>query len=97
MIESIECVNQTIDENCRMDFFQQTASTSKPTKEHITMELLIFKHYQMDPKDIKCPLQWWKKYKAIFPIIGFLAHQILSIIRSQIELFKKILSKHIYT
>jgi len=97
MKESIECVNQTIDENCSMDFFQQIASTSKPTKEHVTMELLILKHCQMDPKDIKCPSQWWRKYKAMFPIIGFLAHQILSIIGSQIEIKKKILSMHIYT
>ncbi len=89
MIESIKCVNQTIDENCNMDFFQQIASTSEPTKKHVTMELLIFKHYQMDPKNIKCPIQWWRKYKAMFPIIGFLAHQILNIIGSQIIFFYK--------
>ncbi len=89
MIESIECVSQIVEENCSMDIFQQIASTSKQTKEHVTKELLIFKRYQMDPKDIKCLLQWWKKYEAMFPIIGFLAHQILSIIVSQIEIEKK--------
>jgi hypothetical protein len=35
---------------------------------------LIFKHYQMDPKDIKFFFQWWGKYEAMFPTIGFLAH-----------------------
>ncbi len=39
----------------------------------------------MDPKDIKCPLQWWEKHETMFPIIGFLACQILNIVGSQIE------------
>ncbi len=40
----------------------------------------------MDPKDIKCPLQWWGKHEAMFLIVGFLACQVLGIIRSQIEI-----------
>ncbi len=39
----------------------------------------------MDPKDIKCPLQWWGKHEAMFPTIGFLARQSLGIIGLQIE------------
>jgi hypothetical protein len=39
----------------------------------------------VDPKDIKCLLQWWGKHEAMFPTIGFLARQILSIVGSQIE------------
>ncbi len=39
----------------------------------------------MDVKDIKCFLQWWHKHEAMFPIVGFLAPQILGIIGSQIE------------
>jgi hypothetical protein len=27
--------------------------------ELIKKELLIFRKYQLDIKDIKCPLQWW--------------------------------------
>jgi hypothetical protein len=49
-------------------------------KELVTKELLVFKCYQVDPKDIKCPFQWWGRHEAMFPTIGFLAHQILSII-----------------
>ncbi len=89
IIKSIECVNQIVDEICNMDFFQQITSTSKPTKEHVTKEFLIFKQNQMDPKDIKCLLQWWRKYEAMYPMVGFLAHQILSITGSQIEIEKK--------
>jgi len=40
----------------------------------------------MDPKNIKCPFQWWGKHEAMFPTVGFLACQILSIVGSQIEI-----------
>jgi hypothetical protein len=58
-------------------------------KEFVTREQLIFKRYQVDPKDIKCPLQWWGKHEAMFPTIGFLACQILGIVGSQIEIERK--------
>jgi hypothetical protein len=85
MTESIGCVDQIGDEDFSLDIIQQIASTSEPSKELITRELLIFKHYQVDPKDIKCPLQWWAKHEAMFAIVGFLACQILGIVGSQIE------------
>jgi hypothetical protein len=85
MKKIVECVYQTGDEDSSLDIFQQTTSTSEPSKELVTKELLIFKHYQVDPKNIKCPLQWWGKHEAMFLTFGFLACQILSIIGSQIE------------
>jgi hypothetical protein len=48
--------------------------------------MLIFKRYQVDSKEIKYPLQWWAKHEAMFPIIVFLACQILGIVKSQIEI-----------
>jgi hypothetical protein len=42
--------------------------------------MLIFRHYQVDSKEIKCPLQWWEKHEIMFPIVGFLAHQITGIV-----------------
>jgi len=51
----------------------------------VKRELLVFRIYQLDVKDIKCLLQWWQKHEAMFPIVGFLAQQILGIIGSQIE------------
>jgi hypothetical protein len=39
----------------------------------------------VDPKDIKCPLQWWGKHATMFPSVGFLAHQSLGIVGLQIE------------
>jgi hypothetical protein len=60
-------------QDCCLDIFEQTTTTNEPTKELVKKELLIFKRYQMDVKDIKCPLQWWLKHEAMFPIVGLLA------------------------
>jgi hypothetical protein len=43
----------------------------------VNKEILIFRKFEMDTKDIKCPLQWWEKHESMFPTIGFLACQIL--------------------
>ncbi len=48
-------------------------------------ELLIFRRYQLNVKDTKCPPQQWQKHEAMFSTIGFLAQQILGIVGSQIE------------
>jgi hypothetical protein len=97
MIESIGCVDQTIDEDCGLDIFQQIVSINEPMKKLVTMELLIFRHYQVDPKDIMCLLQWWGKHEAMFPTIGFLVGQILCIVWPQIEIdFFFPLSGHTY-
>jgi hypothetical protein len=58
MTKYVGCVDQIIDEDYSLDIFQQISSTSEPTKELVTRKLLIFRHYQMDPKDIKCLFQW---------------------------------------
>jgi hypothetical protein len=50
-----------------------TTNTSEPTMEFGNRELLILKHYQVDIKDIKCPLQWWEKHESMFPTICFCA------------------------
>ncbi len=46
-------------EDYSLDIFEQTTSTSEQVEKLIKRELLIFKRYQLDVKDIKCPLQWW--------------------------------------
>ncbi len=60
------CVDQTSDEDSILNIFQQIAFASKPSKELVTRELLIFRHYQVDPKDIKCLLQWCEKHSWFF-------------------------------
>jgi hypothetical protein len=52
-----------------LDIFEITASTRESMTKLVNRELLIFQRFQMDPKEIKCPLQWWKKQEFMFPII----------------------------
>lgn len=69
----------------RLDILEMNVSTSEPTKELVNRDQLIFRRYQVDVKKIMCPFQWWEKHKSMFPTMGFLAHQILGIMGSQIE------------
>jgi hypothetical protein len=69
--------------------------TNEPTKEVVNKELLMFRRFQVDVKDIKCPLERWAKHESLFPIMAFLIHQILGIIGFQIE--TKITFSLVYT
>jgi len=51
-------VDQKVREDMSLDTFEMITSMSEPTMELVNRELLIFKHYQVDVKNIKCPLQW---------------------------------------
>jgi hypothetical protein len=75
-----------MNENCNLNIFEQTAKTSEPMKELVSKKFLIFKQYQVNFKDIKYLFQLWEKYESMFPIVGFIAHQMLSIMGFQIEM-----------
>jgi hypothetical protein len=47
------------------------ASINEPTKELINQELLLFLKYQVDEKDIKCPLEWCRKHETMFQMLVF--------------------------
>jgi hypothetical protein len=79
-------VDERVEEDMSLDIFEMTTNTSDPTMKLVNIELLIFRCYQMDVKDIKCPLQWWEKHESMFPTIDFCARQILGIVGSQIEI-----------
>jgi len=64
---------------------------AKTTKEIVTRELLDFKRFHVDVKDIKNLLQGWEKHESRFHVAGFFAKQILGIVSSQIE------PKHIFS
>ncbi len=80
-----DVVDQKVEKDMSLDIFEMTINTSEAVKELVNRELLIFKHYQVDVKNIKCPLQWWEKYNNMFSIVGFCVGKILGIIGSQIE------------
>jgi len=50
--------------------------TSEPSKDNVKRYILIFRHYQMDVKEITCPFRCWEKHEVLFPIVGFLTQQI---------------------
>ncbi len=80
------CADQDIFEHdCILDIFEQIVSTSELVEKLVKKVFSVFKRHQLDIKDIKCPLQWWQKHEAMFPIAGFLARQILGVVGSQIE------------
>jgi len=62
------------------NIFEITTKTIEPIVELVNKELFIFKRFQVDPKEIKCHVQWWQKHESMFPIVGFLAQQILGIV-----------------
>ncbi len=59
-------------EDSSMDIFEMTTNTSEPMVELVNKKLLIIRRFQLDPKEIKCLLQWWQKRESMFPTIGFL-------------------------
>lgn len=81
----VGCVHQIKDVESNLNFFEQTISISEPVTEFVTKEMLIFKHYQIVSKEIKCPFELWAKHEAMFFIVSFLDQQILEIAGLQIE------------
>jgi hypothetical protein len=59
-------VGQGVNENCNLNFFEMTTNINEPMKELVNRELLIFKRFQVDPKDIKCPLNGGKSMNLCF-------------------------------
>jgi hypothetical protein len=49
--------NMQINEESSLDIFEMSTKISEPTKELVNKELLMFKRFQVDVKDIKCLLE----------------------------------------
>jgi hypothetical protein len=84
-------VDQKVEEDMSLDIFEMTTNTSEPSMKLINKEPLIFKRYQVNVKNIKCPMQWWEKHESMFPTISFCVKQILGIVVCQIKI-KRIFS-----
>jgi hypothetical protein len=46
------------DQDCSLDIFKQTTNINELAKEIVKKELLLFRHYQLDVEEIRCPLLW---------------------------------------
>jgi hypothetical protein len=51
-----DVVEQRVQEDRSLDIFEMTTSTSELVMELVDRQLLIFNYYQVDVKDIKCPV-----------------------------------------
>jgi hypothetical protein len=49
-------VDERVEKEKSLDIFEIIISINEPTMELVNRDLLIFKCYQLDVKDIKCPL-----------------------------------------
>jgi hypothetical protein len=49
-----------------------TNNSIKTAKEIVSRELLDFKRFHVDVKDIKNIHRWWEKHESRFHIVGFL-------------------------
>jgi len=63
-------VNKSNEDNS-LDIFEMVIGTNELIKEPVNQNLMIFCKFQLDAKDIKCLLEWWKKHESMFPIVGF--------------------------
>ncbi len=52
----VKYVKQTIDKNYDLNISQHIVNIIESMKSLVTIEMLIFKHYQMYLNEIKCPL-----------------------------------------
>jgi hypothetical protein len=82
---------QDANKNYGLNIFQMTNNSIETAKEIIPRELLDFRRFHVDVKDIINVLQWWEQHESRFHAASFLAQQILRIVSSQIE------TKHIFS
>jgi len=72
MLESkVGCVDQIRDTKFNLDIFEQTPKASEPTTKLVNREMLIFMHYQVDSKEIKCPFNGGQSMKPYFLFLIF--------------------------
>lgn len=50
-------IDQVVDENCYLNIFEMTTIKNELTNELVSKELLIFRRFQVNAKDIKCFFQ----------------------------------------
>jgi hypothetical protein len=82
MVEFGLVTNMQTDEQINLEIFETSFGTNEPRKEVMNKELLMFRRFQVDLKDIKCLLEWWAKHKSLFQIVAFFVRQILGIVGS---------------
>jgi len=86
MVEFERMANVQTHDKSSLDIFEMSTRTNERTKEVVNKELRMFKRFQADVKNIKCPLEWWAKHGSLFPTVTFLTCQIFGIVGYQIKI-----------
>ncbi len=78
------CHPQTPPPNPLLDdsLFGELASIEEVNEGLLESELSLFCRIVVLEEDLKSPLAWWKTHESQFPNVGFLARQILGILKS---------------
>ncbi len=80
-------VDYVVDEDCNLDIFEMTTSTNDPTIKGVCqLGTFYFQEVSSGCKRYQIYFQWWENHEFMFPKIGFISHQNLDIINSQIEI-----------
>ncbi len=80
MVELGLMANMQTNEKCSLDIFEMSIRSNEPKKKLVNKELQMFRKFQTDVKDTKCPLEWWGKHECLFWIVTFLACQFFFIV-----------------
>ncbi len=67
------------DEDNKLNIFQMTTSSNKLAKKLVTKELLNFRRFHVNVKDIKSLLLWWEKHHFRFLVVGLLVRKYLAL------------------
>jgi hypothetical protein len=65
-------VNMQTGEENNFDICEMFTRINEPAKEVVNKESLMFRRFQVDVKDVKCPVERWTKHKSLFSIVAFL-------------------------
>jgi hypothetical protein len=76
-------VDEKVEEDKSLNIFEMA---KEPKMKLVNRKLLIFSHYKVNVKNIKCPLQWWEKHESMFPTFVLCVRQVLGIIGFRIEI-----------
>jgi len=64
LVVKFDITNQNIDANNNLNIFEITMSYNEPMREVVNKELLFFKNYHVDSKEIKSLFEWWEKHES---------------------------------
>jgi hypothetical protein len=69
---------KNIDVHNNLDIYEMIIICNELMKKLANKELLFFRHYHVNNKKIKCPLEWGEKHEPLFSKLGSLLCKFLA-------------------